>query len=362
MVEYNCTICNFKTHIRCHYDRHCNTKKHKNNIEKHKSFNENENEKKYGNVTQCYPMLPECYPNVTRMLPKPKKSMLPECYPNVTQMLPECDPDIKKNQSKPQCPFCLKFFATRHGKSRHIKKGRCKLEKNNELENIKKEMKELKEKNHSLTNNINNLTKINFQNNGTINYLNINFSNIQPIEQFLENLKNKIQLRSSDRKCLLNTYNECGIDAFAETFSIIMKKYQSEQVEEGVLPTMPIVCTDGNLRSFKEFHEDGWKTTQSNSSIDKMIDISNDQIYESEKTKVFITQKERKKIHNRIKKDNTLIDLEDIRNKYDDDLVYKNKNYSLNSETLEKIESKQDLYDFSSINDDYIEKYSKIKD
>ena len=37
--------------------------------------------------------------------------------------------------------------------------------------------------------------------------------------------------------------------------------------------------------------------------IDKMIDISNEQIYETEKTKVFITQKERRKVYNKLKQD-----------------------------------------------------------
>ena len=119
---------------------------------------------------------------------------------------------------------------------------------------------------------------------------------MQTIEDFLENLRNKYKLSITDRRCLLNTVNECGIDAFAETFSIIMKKYQSEQVEHGLLPTMPIVCTDVNLRSMKEYHVNGWKITYSGSNIDKMIDISNDQIFESEKTKVFLESKDRKKI------------------------------------------------------------------
>ena len=139
---------------------------------------------------------------------------------------------------------------------------------------------------------------------------------MQTIDDFLENLKNKYKLSIADRKCLLNTFNECGIDAFAETFSIIMKKYQSEQVEKGILPTMPIVCTDGNLRSMKEYHENGWQTTYSDSNIDKMIDISNDQIYESENTMVYLSTKDRKKIHNRIKKDNSLINLEEIKKNY----------------------------------------------
>ena len=70
---------------------------------------------------------------------------------------------------------------------------------------------ELKENNLSLTNNIQNLTKINTQNNGTINYLNIHFNKVLSIELFLENLKNKFPLSNIDRKCILDTCNECGI-------------------------------------------------------------------------------------------------------------------------------------------------------
>ena len=214
-----------------------------------------------------------------------------------------------------------------------------KLQKQNE--ELKKQIEDLK-KTRAVTNIIHN------QNN-TINYLNINFGNVQTIEHFIHNLEYKYKLSYEDRKCLLNTYNECGIEGFADTFSVFMKKYQAQQVEEGILATMPVVCTDGNLRSFKEFHEDGWKTTQSNSNIDKMIDISNEQIYETEKTKVFISQKERKKVYNKIKQDNTLLDLQLIQKNY---LEKKNKKQ-------EKIELKYinttDL-DFSIIDDDKIEK------
>merc|ERR1712072_1419981 len=90
--------------------------------------------------------------------------------------------------------------------------------------------------------------------NNTINYLNINYGNLQTIEQFIYNLENKYPLSLEDRKCLLTTYNECGIDAFSDTFSICMKKNQARQVAEGELPAMPVVCTDGNQRSHKEFN------------------------------------------------------------------------------------------------------------
>ena len=99
-----------------------------------------------------------------------------------------------------------------------------------------------------------------------------------------------------------------NIDKYvANTFCIIMKKNLVQQIEQDILPTMPLVCTDSNLRSVKEYHKDGWKSTQSNKSIDQMIDISNDQIYESEKTKIFISHKERKKVYDKMKKDNSLL-------------------------------------------------------
>ena len=147
-----------------------------------------------------------------------------------------------------------------------------------------------------------------------------------------------------------------------------MKKYQSEQVENGLLPTMPIVCTDGNLRSMKEYHENGWQTTHSDSNIDKMIDISNDQIYESENTMVFLNSKDRKKIHNRIKKDNTLINLEEIKKNYlkktgniSNLELFENSENMINNE-LDETDIPEFLntdQDFSIINDEYMEKFSK---
>ena len=111
------------------------------------------------------------------------------------------------------------------------------------------------------------------------------------MEKFIENFKTKFPLTEADRLCLLNTYNECDIGLFSDTFFHMMKKYLQKQIEPEpeILPTMPMVCNDSNLRSFKEYHEDiGWKSTQSNTSIDQMIDISNSQIYEvSQKNDVF---------------------------------------------------------------------------
>ena len=406
MVEYLCIPCSFKTHIRSHYERHCLTKKHNGNIQKCQPNDSKNVNQMSTNVNQCQP-LPKKYFcsfcsssfNTRQAKSKHQKNckdkliLSTNCQPIVNQIEPKLNPiEPKLNPIEPKlnppisepkltnskkfiCVYCNKEYSTNSHMRRHEKK--CnektklelqKVENNNQIDLLKKEIMELKNS-PKLLNNIQN----NSNNNNTINYLNINFNNVQPIEDFLDNLKNNYQLSVTDRKCLLNTYNECGIDAFAETFSIIMKKYQSQQVEQGILPTMPIVCTDGNLRSFKEFHQGGWKSTQSNSSIDKMIDISNDQIYKTENTKIFITSKERKKIHNRIKMDNNIINIEEIKKKYE--LCIQNKGFSTNdginevdedNEEDEEVEDNdidlnnfKDL-DFSHIDDDFIEKYSKI--
>ena len=396
MVEYNCNWCGYNTIIKTHYLKHLKTKKHLGKVkeqdeqkkEAESKMNPNESKmnpteslkkyicqicnKSYSTNSNLHKHLKKCSKynqdqkeefkneskneskNVTQMLPNVTQ-MLPKCYPNVTQD----DSNSKKNE----CPFCFKIFATRHGKSRHIKTCKVKKEEDEKAKNNNMQIEILKEENKALKENKG--IVINQNNNyNTINYLNLNFQNMQTIEDFLENLKNKYKLSIIDRRCLLDTYNECGIDAFAETFSIIMKKYQSEQVEQGLLPTMPIVCTDGNLRSMKEYHENGWITTQSDSNIDKMIDISNDQIYDSENTMVYLSTKDRKKIHNRIKKDNTLINLEEIKRNYLSKTNLKpelcNEEFTNNKYEKDRIELLTTNQDFSFINDEYIEKYSKI--
>ena len=195
MIEYLCHRCGYNTHKKSNLIQHLNRKKickpilgdiSIEEIKKHYNFEINEIPQ---NVTQMLPnvtpMLPKCYPNVTPMLP------------NVTQMLPKNEKIEKKNE----CAFCFKLFATRHSKSRHLKI--CKKKKESEtlvikqeeeIQQMKLEIQELKTKSTTTNNSNNNNTN----NTNTINNIHIN-------NYGEENLKH---LRSKDfRDIICSMYN-----------------------------------------------------------------------------------------------------------------------------------------------------------
>ena len=143
--------------------------------------------------------------------------------------------------------------------------------------------------------------------NKTINFLNTQYGDMIAMETFLKALENTHQLTLQERQDLLNAYYECGIDVFARNFSYIMKENCKRQLEAQGLKDMkllPLFCSDGNLRSHKEKQLDGWKTLYDNQSINKMLNISNQQIHQSYQKVVPISGRERNRVYNEIKKDN----------------------------------------------------------
>ena len=367
MVEYNCTLCSFTTKIKTHYINHLKTKKHKDNELCNKNV---KNTLCTQNAPKMHPDAPLgannktcefCQKRFTRTTGL-KKHLEICSYKNIgnapqntsilpqnTSILPQNTSILPQNTSKKyQCVYCGKILSRYDNLNRHLKNCKVKKEKDIENENgkdlsdnkdmqieiLKKEMQDLKKTNNTL---INNMTNINTQNNGTINYLNFNFGNVQPMEQFIENFKNNFPLTEDDRRCLLNTYNECDIGSFSDTFFHMMKKYLLKQIDADIIPTMPLVCTDSNLRSVKEYHKDeGWKTTQSNKSIDQMIDISNKQIFETENTIMCLNQKQRNKIYSRMKQENSLLSMVDDKNKYEKNKDKKSKDEKSKDEKEKK--------------------------
>ena len=214
------------------------------------------------------------------------------------------------------CSFCHNCFQTQKGLSYHQKKCYTQIQ---QLENLKNENEKLqlliekeqainqeKEKAIEIAKKSNTIT-INNTSNKTINFLNSNYGEMIVMEQFLRSLEHTHQLTLQERKDLLNAYHECGIDVFSRNFSYIMKQNCKRQLEaQGIedMKLLPLFCSDGNLRSHKEKQEQGWKTQYDNNSINRMINISNQQIHESYKRIVPISGKERNRVFNEIKKDN----------------------------------------------------------
>ena len=127
-------------------------------------------------------MSSQCHPNVIPMSSK--------CHPNEPKMEPNDhfdDTITKKNTKKHICQYCNKEYSTNSHLRRHEKT--CKVKKEYEqnkcmqldiLKQIDEKLTKIEDNKGTIINNIQNKT---------INYLNVHFSNMQPIEHFLENLK-----------------------------------------------------------------------------------------------------------------------------------------------------------------------------
>jgi hypothetical protein len=143
--------------------------------------------------------------------------------------------------------------------------------------------------------------------NKTVNYLNNQYGGMIAMEQFLYNLEHTEQLTQEERQKLLMSYKDSGIELFARSFSHIMKENCRRQLLKEGLPEMdiiPLYCSDGNLRSHKEKGDQGWNTHYDDHSLNKMINISSDQVYESYQKSLMIFGKERNKVFKQIKQDN----------------------------------------------------------
>ena len=271
MVEYHCELCSFKTTFTTNYKNHLKTKKHLGKVKEKEEQTTDDAPKMHPDAPKMHPDAPKkidnktcqfCKKRFTRTTGLKKHLQIcslnknvknaPKCTQNDPKMTPNdpkmthFDPKMtpndpldetitKKNTKKHICQYCNKEYSKNCHLRRHEKICKVKKEEDEKSKNNNMQLEILKKIDEKLTNNENKGTMINQNNNyNTINYLNLNFQNMQTINDFLENLKNKYKLSIIDRRCLLDTYNECGIDAFAETFSIIMKKYQSEQVEQAL--------------------------------------------------------------------------------------------------------------------------------
>ena len=353
MVSYNCSFCQYSTSNKNNYTKHLNTKKHllflsqkKHQNEENEEKNEEneekneENEEKVAspntNYNQNEIMCPQNDPqNICQFCSKKfsrndnLKRHISVCKLNFKSKKILDNPRKSKNEEKSCqnnefcCHYCQKSFTNQSNLTRHEKK--C-FEREKEILMIKSDyeqkllvsQEEINTKNRlleqqqktidlvqkmkpSVTNITNNTT------NKTINYLNTNYGEMIAMDKFLYNLQHTEQLTQQEREQLLTAYKDSGIELFARSFSHVMKENCRRQLLKEGLPEMdiiPLYCSDGNLRSHKEKDSQGWKTHYDNNSLNSMINISSDQVYQSCRKPLMIFGKERNKVFKQIKQDN----------------------------------------------------------
>ena len=92
-----------------------------------------------------------------------------------------------------------------------------------------------------------------------------------------------------------------------------------------VLPILPVVSTDSNLRSHKERLKDGWDTLYDDKYLDRMLGIINNRMCDLKRRVIFISKKNKNKVFNQIKKKTSIAELVNLQNEINGE---KNKSIS----------------------------------
>jgi len=259
------------------------------------------------------------------------------------------------------CEYCNKKFTTNSNMNRHINKKRCKNYNNslnnqsiniliNKVDEMVDENKEIKDElnkaiekisyyennqvisnsintsltNHTINNTINNISgdyynSIDTVNMNNINNLNMYFSNVIPMETFLYNIEYVNKITQEEAETLLYSSENMGIDDLANCFEKIITKNCKEQTKDMVhtngmkmLSTIPILCTDGSMRSHKERLTQSWDTIYNDKNFEKMWNIVNERVYELTNKYIFISNKNKKKLYSKVKQK---VGAEELRNR-----------------------------------------------
>ena len=145
-------------------------------------------------------------------------------------------PQVSTSVHNFKCCYCNNIYANSRSLNKHMYTCQKRIEeiKNIERENetkiIKLEMEKEKEqainKEKDKCIEIAKQTKIvnNIQNNKTINFLNQNFGSMIAMEQFLHNLEYNQKLTIEERKMLLLSLKEGGMETFYRSFNYVMKQ------------------------------------------------------------------------------------------------------------------------------------------
>ena len=131
------------------------------------------------------------------------------------------------------------------------------------------------------------------------------------METFIQNFQTSHPLEPEETKTLLELFQKCGLTSFSHYLSKALRencyRQMKDKYENPSPPKMlPIICTDSNLRSYKEKTTKGWHQQLNDQHLDNIVNIAGKQVYQRHQKPVYVGIKSRKQITNIIKRDHSI--------------------------------------------------------
>ena len=364
-----CNLCEYKTNKKSHYERHTKSQKHLlkikincneiHNNDDDDNDDDNDNELDINNIIYCNFCKKQFvkHSNLIRHI-KLNCNVLEKIYNKSNNNNDNLDASENLNLEKANTNYLLlqsknenenlnnqlinKLLELQDTKKNNIvyniNIGSTTLVESNKIDNLHNIINSNNVVNSNVVsaNNIKNSNIVN-SNNKTMHLLNNKLSNMIDMETFIDNYKNNYQLDYNDTKLLLESYEISGIMTYAKCLSNTLKENCYKQIKDLniELPKglLPIIATDSNLRSFKTKSKDKWDATYENNQLNRLVIISNDQVYKHHKSSIFFDNIQKNRIINYLIRDNSITKVKMVLDKYENsktNLSIKNTNQNTN--------------------------------
>ena len=346
MVLHKCNICEYETIYPTNYKNHLKSTKHLRNVEEY-----NEKQNKIGpNQSPTNPInIPKKYKCEYCGTLFKQNSHMHRHIKQSCKVKKELDEEKRKEeQKKEEKDIVVNKLLEEISKMREEQQEREKKMLEEQQEREKKMLEEIEKlksnqnggnttnnsHNTNTTNNTNNTNTTNNTNNtNTTNntnitnnnikqniQLNMNFQNVIPMETFLYNMEHNYLIPEHDIEAILYANDNLKIDDVADRIVKTLIANCKRQVKDmkidnkKVLPILPVVSTDCNLRSHRERLINGWDTLYDDDYLEKMLSIINDRMCDLKRRVIFISKKHKNKVFSRIKKKTSMSKLINLQN------------------------------------------------
>ena len=128
-------------------------------------------------------------------------------------------------------------------------------------------------------------------------------------------MEHKYLIPEQDIEAILYANDHLKIDDVADrivkTLIANCKRQAKDMMidDKKVLPILPVVATDSNLRSHKERLKNGWDTLYDDKYLDRMLSIINNRMCDLKRRVIFISKKNKNKVFSRLKKNTSMGEL-----------------------------------------------------